>query len=124
MMFFARSAPVFSLVDQLWPYAEGHRRNLPLTANTGRLGRSRFRTAHLIREIDCYLHLPRVVKQIAAALGPLLILAGGVYYYAITPHHSSAPPESAEGLLDRADTLAWGNRWAEAQLLYARAQRL
>ncbi|WP_211256431.1 hypothetical protein, partial [Edaphobacter aggregans] len=27
-------------------------------------------------------------------------------------------------MLDRADTLAWGNRWADAQPLYARAQHL
>ena len=32
-----RSATVFSLADQLWAYAEGHRRNLPITAHTGRL---------------------------------------------------------------------------------------
>jgi tetratricopeptide (TPR) repeat protein len=70
------------------------------------------------------LHLPRVVKKIAAALGLLVVFAGGVYYYAIMPHHSSVPPESAEGLLDRADTLAWGNRWTDAQPLYVRAQRL
>jgi hypothetical protein len=38
------------------------------------------------------------------------------------PHHSSAPPESADGLLDRADTLSWGNRWADAQPLYRKAQ--
>jgi CHAT domain-containing protein/tetratricopeptide (TPR) repeat protein len=33
-------------------------------------------------------------------------------------------PESAEGLLDRADTLAWGNRWADALPLYQKAQHL
>ena len=57
-------------------------------------------------------------------LGLPLVLTGGVFYYAITPHHTSAPPESAEGVLDTADTLAWGNRWTEAQPLYVRAQRL
>jgi len=53
-----------------------------------------------------------------------LLLAAGGYYYAITPHHTSAPPESAEGLLDRADTLSWVNRWAEAEPLYRRAEAL
>jgi len=70
------------------------------------------------------LPLPRVVKKIVAVLGLPLVLTGGVFYYAITPHHTSAPPESAEGVLDTADTLAWGNRWTEAQPLYVRAQRL
>lgn len=48
----------------------------------------------------------------------------GSYFYAVTPHHSFAPPESAEGLLDRADSLAWGNRWTDAQPLYEKAQHL
>ena len=48
----------------------------------------------------------------------------GAYFYAVTPHHSSASPESAEGLLDRADSLAWGNRWTDAQPLYKKAQHL
>ena len=51
-------------------------------------------------------------------------LAAGAYLYAVSPHHSSAPPESAEGLLDRADSLAWNNRWTEAQPLFAKAQSL
>lgn len=48
----------------------------------------------------------------------------GAYFYAVTPHHSFASPESAEGLLDRADSLAWGNRWTDAQPLYKNAQHL
>jgi hypothetical protein len=66
----------------------------------------------------------RDLKRIAAAIGIAFALLGGAYFYAVTPHHSSAPPESAEGLLDRADTLAWGNRWPDAQPLYAKAQHL
>ena len=49
---------------------------------------------------------------------------GAAYEYAVTPHHSSASSQSAEGVLDRADTLAWGNRWNEASPLFARAQEL
>jgi CHAT domain-containing protein/tetratricopeptide (TPR) repeat protein len=63
-------------------------------------------------------------KRILAVFGVTLVLLGSTYFYLISPHHSSALPESAEGLLDRADTLAWGNRWADAQPLYARAQHL
>ena len=63
-------------------------------------------------------------KRILAVFGVTLVVLGSTYFYLISPHHSSAPPESAEGLLDRADTLAWGNRWADAQPLYARAQHL
>jgi CHAT domain-containing protein len=70
------------------------------------------------------MRLPRIVRRIFATLGITLLVAGCAYYYAITPHHSSAPPESAEGLLDRADTLAWGNRWADALPLYQKAQQL
>src|SRR5271154_7541187 len=70
------------------------------------------------------MRLPRIVRKISATLGFTLLVAGCAYYYAITPHHSSAPPESAAGLLDRADTLAWGNRWADALPLYQRAQQL
>ena len=33
------------------------------------------------------------------------------------------PAESADGLLDRADTLAWDNFWVPAAPLYAEAQR-
>ena len=70
------------------------------------------------------MRLPRIVRKIFATLGITLLVAGCAYYYAITPHHSSAPPESAEGLLDRADALAWGNRWADALPLYQKAQQL
>lgn len=63
-------------------------------------------------------------KKAAAVLGITFGLAAGAYLYAVSPHHSSAPPESAEGLLDRADALAWNNRWADAQPLYAKAQHL
>ena len=63
-------------------------------------------------------------KPFAYASGALLLALGGAYFYAVSPHRSSAPFESAQGLLDRADELAWGNQWAEAQPLYARAQRL
>jgi CHAT domain-containing protein len=50
-----------------------------------------------------------------------LALAYGV---AISPHHSFAPPQSPEGLLDKADSLSWMNRWAEAKPLYAQAATL
>ncbi len=51
-------------------------------------------------------------------------ILGAAYEFAVTPHHSSASPQSAEGLLDSADTLAWGHRWNEATPLFARAQYL
>ena len=70
------------------------------------------------------MRLPRIVRKILATSGTVCLVAACAYYYAFTPHHSSAPPESADGLLDRADTLAWGNRWADALPLYQKAQRL
>jgi hypothetical protein len=63
-------------------------------------------------------------KNIATIFATVIALVAGVCFYAITPHHSSAPPDSADGLLDRADTLSWGNRWAEAQPIYAKASQL
>ncbi len=62
--------------------------------------------------------------KFAGALGITFALVVGAYFYTVSPHHSSAAPDSAEGLLDRADTLAWGNRWTDAQPLYAKAQHL
>lgn len=53
-----------------------------------------------------------------------IVLLGGAYFYAVTPHQSSAPRDSADGLLDRADTLSWGNDWAEARPLYMKAEQL
>jgi CHAT domain-containing protein/tetratricopeptide (TPR) repeat protein len=64
------------------------------------------------------------VRKTATVIGLAIALVGGAYFYAVTPHHSSAPPDSADGLLDKADTLSWGNRWAEAQPIYAKAAQL
>jgi len=52
------------------------------------------------------------------------VILGCTYFYTTTSHHSSAAPESAAGLLERADELVWGNEWAEAQPIYAKAERL
>jgi CHAT domain-containing protein len=62
--------------------------------------------------------------KIVTVFGIAIALLGGAYFYAVTPHHSTAPPDSADGLLDKADTLSWGNRWAEAQPIYAKASQL
>src|ERR1035437_5343250 len=69
------------------------------------------------------LNSPRAMK-IVTVFGIAIALLGGAYFYAVTPHHSTAPPDSADGLLDKADTLSWGNRWAEAQPIYAKASQL
>ena len=69
------------------------------------------------------MRAPRIV-QVFLGISFATAALGSVYEYAVTPHHSSASPQSAEGIMDRADTLAWGHRWAEAAPLYARAQDL
>jgi hypothetical protein len=69
------------------------------------------------------LSSPRARKIVTVFAVGIAILVGA-YFYAVTPHHSFAPPESAGGLLDRADSLAWGNRWTDAQPLYKKAQHL
>lgn len=60
------------------------------------------------------------LRWFGVATGTIVVVLGCAYFYAIAPHHSFAPPESAAGLLERADELAWGNEWAEAQPLYAK----
>jgi CHAT domain-containing protein len=57
----------------------------------------------------------------SAAVVASLVVAYGI---ALIPHPSLAAPESAQGLLDRADALAWTNRWAMAAPVYARAAAL
>ena len=69
------------------------------------------------------MRAPRIV-QVFLGISFATAALGAVYEYAVTPHHSSASPQSPEGIMDRADTLAWGHRWAEAAPLYARAQDL
>ena len=66
----------------------------------------------------------QVGKVTAAVIGILLLFAAAAFYYALIPRASSAPSQSAEGLLRRADTLSWGNRWADAEPFYARAEIL
>jgi hypothetical protein len=63
-------------------------------------------------------------KRILVVFGVIFVIRGTTYLYLISPHHNSAPPESADELIDSADTLAWGNRWADALPLYPRAQHL
>jgi CHAT domain-containing protein len=70
------------------------------------------------------VQFPRVGKQIVAFIVIVLVIAIGACFYLVNPHHNSASPESAEGLLDRADSLAWGNRWIDAQPLYKRAEQM
>lgn len=65
------------------------------------------------------MHFPH--KKLAATCGVAAVVFSGAYFYAITPRHSFARPESAQGLLDRADSLSWNNRWAEATPFYTRA---
>jgi CHAT domain-containing protein len=62
-----------------------------------------------------------LIKKTAAVsvvgIAALLI----VYGIAVAPHPSLAPPQSAQGLLDKADVLSWTNRWVLARPLYAQA---
>ena len=64
------------------------------------------------------------IKKLIVGFSLSMLVIGGGYFYVTSPHGSSAPPESAEGLLGRADKLAWNNRWAEARPLYGRAEEL
>ena len=60
-------------------------------------------------------------------LGLLLVAAIAttvVIFRRVTPHRRPETQESAQSLLDRADKLAWGNRWTDAQPLYHRAEQM
>lgn len=63
-------------------------------------------------------------KKPLAVIGLTLLVLGGGYEVAVSSQLSSAQPESAEGLLDRADKLSWNNRWAEARPFYQYAAQL
>ena len=65
----------------------------------------------------------RVKRTLAVSCFAVLVLALG-YVAAVSPHHSTASPQSAQGMLDRADALSWNNRWGEAKPLYAGAASL
>jgi len=63
-------------------------------------------------------------QRTLVVLGSTVLALAAAYVVAISPHHSFAKPESAQGILDRADSLAWNNRWGEARPLYATAAKL
>ncbi len=63
-------------------------------------------------------------KRIFVVLGATVAGLAVAYGIAIQPHHSFASPQSAQGLLDKADALSWENRWAEASPYYADAAKL
>lgn len=65
-----------------------------------------------------------MTKKSLAVVGLSVAALACSYFYAVAPHHSWADPESAQGLLDKADALSWTNRWAAAAPLYARALTL
>ncbi len=64
------------------------------------------------------------VKKALGIVGVSTAVLACGYFYAIAPHHSWANPESAQGLLDKADALSWTNRWAAAAPVYAKATTL
>ena len=80
---------------------------------------------NLIEALRCTFYFeilcehPSRVSSSAQFSGLVAAIATTVVYLRrrITPRRRSAQ-ESAQTLLDRADKLAWGNRWADAQPLY------
>ncbi len=63
-------------------------------------------------------------KRFAATCVIAAVVVSAAYFLAIMPHRSFAAPESAQGLLDKAETLSWGNRWPDAKPFYERAALL
>ena len=64
------------------------------------------------------------LKKLVEISALIVACSLSAYAIAVAPHHSWAAPESAEGLLDKADALSWTNRWVIAAPVYARASVL
>jgi CHAT domain-containing protein len=63
-------------------------------------------------------------KRTFVVIGTTIACLGLAYGLAVMPRRSLAEPDSAQGLLDRADALSWTNRWAMAAPVYAKASVL
>jgi hypothetical protein len=63
-------------------------------------------------------------RRIAALSAIILSFVTAAFYYALCVDQFASKTNSAAGLLNHADTLAWGNRWVEARPLYAQAAAL
>ena len=63
-------------------------------------------------------------KRTFAALGLVFGVLTTCYFLAVSPHRAPVAPKSADELLDKADSLAWTNRWKQAEPYYARAAEL
>jgi CHAT domain-containing protein len=70
------------------------------------------------------LHTARGYKVFLGLILVSTIAATVVLFRPVALRHRSQTQESAQSLIDRADTLAWGNRWADAQPLYHRAEQM
>ena len=70
------------------------------------------------------LHTARGYKVFLGLLLVATIATAVVLFHPGTIRHRPQTQESAQSLLDRADMLAWGNRWADAQPLYHRAEQM
>jgi CHAT domain-containing protein len=69
-------------------------------------------------------HPSRRFKVTTCFLLFAVTIAATIHFSHLVARRNAKPPESAQDLLDHADTLAWGNRWADAQPLYKRAEQL
>jgi len=70
------------------------------------------------------IHISRGFKVFACFLSFAIITASTLRFSHLTARRNSKSAESAQELLDQADTLAWQNRWTDAQPLYNRAEQL
>ncbi len=70
------------------------------------------------------IHHSQGFKVSASVLLFAIVTTATICFSHLTARRNTTPPESAQDLLDHADTLAWGNRWADAQPLYNRAGQL
>jgi CHAT domain-containing protein len=70
------------------------------------------------------IHHSRGFKVFAGFLLFATITTATIRFSRLAGRRNSKPTASAQALLDHADTLAWGNRWADAQPLYNRAEQL
>ena len=68
------------------------------------------------------MKLPRRSASILVSLGTLCVALGALKLY--YRHVQDRIPGKGQALLDRADSLSWNNRWADAAPIYGQAEKV
>ena len=70
------------------------------------------------------IDVSQILIMLRSRKARLIVVASGITAVALwTAHHVAVRSRTPEGILDRADDLAWNNLWITAQPLYEKAER-